>query len=52
MSDAARSVVDSLDVKVNVSVPELLNPPSDTDAVIDEVGGVVSDGIRGSSIKP
>ena len=44
MSDAVRSVVDSLDVKVKVSVPELLNPPSDTDAVIDEVGGVVSDG--------
>ena len=39
MSEAVRSVVDSLDVKVKVSVPELLNPPSDTDAVIDEVGG-------------
>ena len=43
MSDAIRSVVDSLDVKKNVSVAELVNPPSDTDAVIDEVGGVESD---------
>ena len=42
MSDSVRSVVDSLDVKVKVSVPELLNPPSDTDAVIDEVGDVPS----------
>ena len=42
MSDAVRSVVDSLDVKVKVSVAELLNPPSDTDAVIDEVGAVPS----------
>ena len=47
MSDAVRSVVDSLDVKVKVSVAELLNPPSDTDAVIDEVGEVVSDGADG-----
>ena len=39
MSEAVKSVVDSLDVKVNVSLPELLNPPDDkAPAVIDEVG--------------